>query len=235
MGFFGRIANLWKGFLSLFVEGLEEKNPEAVYEAAIVSKTEQYQKLMKAVSGIVYLRNKLEKELDEKSSKLKEVQIQIPIAVQEGDDEVTLVLLEQKNNLINDVERIKNEVTKISLQADEAKENLLRFQGEIEKLKSEKQEMLARRENAMAQKRIQEQISNISVDSDIKALGNVRESISKLEAQVEVAKEVNTSGLDTKLKEIKTKATTATAKAELEELKKQMNIQKGAINIEKKL
>ncbi|MFN8674369.1 MAG: PspA/IM30 family protein [Candidatus Sericytochromatia bacterium] len=235
MGFFSRIANLWKGFLSLFVENLEEKNPEAVYEAAIISKTEQYQKLMKAVSGIVYLRNKLEKELEEKTKALSEVQAQIPVAVEQGDDEVTLVLLEKKNSLIADVDRIKSEVEKISVQADEAKENLIRFQAEIEKLKSEKQEMLARRENALAQKKVQDQLSNITIDSDLKALSSVREGISKLEAQVQVAKEVNNNGLDSKLRDIKEKTASVAAKTELEELKKKMNAQKNNINIEKKL
>lgn len=235
MGLLGRIANLWKGFISLFVEGLEERNPEVVYESAIASKTEQYQKLMKAVSGIVYLRNKLEKELEEKSSKLNKVQTQIPIAVQEGDDEVTLVLIEQKNTLTADIERIKVDVKKMIVQAEDSKENLLKFQSEIQKLKAEKQEMLARRENALAQKRIHDEISNISLDDDLKALGNVRESINKLEAQVDVASELNNSTLDTKLKNIESKTMKSSAKDELEELKKQINIQKGSINIEKKL
>lgn len=236
MGLFGRIANIFKGFLSMFVDGIEEKNPEVVYESAISAKVEQYQKLMKAVSGIVYLRNKLEKELGEKTKSLLEIQTQIPIAMEEGEDEVTLLLIEQKNKLIADIERIRGEVEKISAQAEESKENLINFQSEIEKLKSEKQEMLVRRENALTQKRIQDQISNMSVEDDIKSLSNVRESISKLEAQVQVSKEVNNNSLDTKLNSIKAKAVSSTAKEELEQMKKQMMLKKNnAINIEKKL
>ena len=236
MGLFGRIANIFRGFLSLFIDGIEEKNPEVVYESAISAKTDQYQKLMKAVSGIVYLRNKLEKELGEKTKSLLEIQTQIPIAVEDGEDEVTLLLIEQKNKLIADIDRIKGEVEKISAQAEESKENLINFQSEIEKLKSEKQEMLVRRENALTQKRIQDQISNMSVEDDIKSLNNVRESISKLEAQVQVSKEVNNNSLDTKLSAIKAKAVSSTAKEELEAMKKQMIAKKNsAINIEKKL
>lgn len=236
MGLFGRIANIFRGFLSLFIDGIEEKNPEVVYESAISAKTDQYQKLMKAVSGIVYLRNKLEKELGEKTKSLLEIQTQIPIAVEDGEDEVTLLLIEQKNKLIADIDRIKGEVEKISAQAEESKENLINFQSDIEKLKSEKQEMLVRRENALTQKRIQDQISNMSVEDDIKSLNNVRESISKLEAQVQVSKEVNNNSLDTKLSAIKAKAVSSTAKEELEAMKKQMIAKKNsAINIEKKL
>ena len=35
MGFFDRLANVWRGFLSLWVSDIESRNPEAVYEAAI--------------------------------------------------------------------------------------------------------------------------------------------------------------------------------------------------------
>ncbi|MBC7473500.1 MAG: PspA/IM30 family protein [Candidatus Sericytochromatia bacterium] len=235
MGFFSRVTNLWSGFLSLFVEGLETKNPEIVYESAINQRVQQYQKLMKAVSGIVYLRNKLQKELEEKTAKLKEVQQQLPVAIQQGDDEVSVVLIEQKNSLTSDIERVQSELQKISQQAEDAKTSLIAFQGDIEKLKAEKESMLAKRENAMAQKKIQDQLSNLSVDADLKALSSVRESINKLEAHVDIAKEINAGGLDHKLKEIKIKTSNASAKNELEEIKKQMNLQQNKINIEKKL
>lgn len=235
MSFFSRLSNLWKGFLSLFVEGLEKNNPELVYEAAINKRVEQHQKLLKAVSGIVYLRNKLQKELEEKSQKLKEIQQQLPIAIQEGDDEVSLLLIEQKNALTADIERIQAELESVSNQAEEAKSNLIAFQAEIEKLKAEKEKMLAKRENALVQKKIQEQLSSLSVDADLKALNSVREDIQKLEAEVQVNKEIASQNLDVKLKNIKQKATNLAAKSELEELKRQMALKKEGINIEKKL
>lgn len=235
MGFFARVSNLWNGFLSLFVEGLENKNPEIVYEAAINQRVQQYQKLMKAVSGIVYLRNKLQKELEEKMAKLKEVQQQLPIAVQQGDDEVSLVLIEQKNSLTAEIDKIQGELLKVSQQAEDAKTNLITFQSEIEKLKAEKESMLAKRENALAQKKIQDQLSSLSVDADVKALSSVRDSIHKLEAEVDIAKEINSSSLDTKLKNIKVKTANVNAQNELEEMKRQMSLQQNKINIEKKL
>jgi len=236
MSFFGRLANLWNGFLSLFVQDLENKNPEAVYEAAINERVLQYQRLMKAVSNIVYLRNKLHKDLEEKTKQLQDIQKQLPIAVQEGDDEVSLVLIEKRNSLTSDIETIKGELEKVSKQAEDSKASLLAFQADIEKLKAEKEKMLVRRENALAQKKIAEQLSSLSVDSDIKALNNVREGIHKLEAEVDVSKEINSNSLDTKLKTIKEKSASASAKQELEEMKKQMSIQKNqSINIDKKL
>ena len=34
MGFFDRLANIWKGFISLWISDVENKNPDAVYESA---------------------------------------------------------------------------------------------------------------------------------------------------------------------------------------------------------
>ena len=53
MGFFERLANVWKGFLSLWISDAEARNHEAVYESAIEERKKKYLELKKAVSGIV--------------------------------------------------------------------------------------------------------------------------------------------------------------------------------------
>lgn len=234
MGFFSRVENLWKGFLSLFIEGLETENPEIVYEAAINKRIEQYQKLTKAVSGIVYLRNKLQKELEEKTMQLKELELQIPVAVQGGDEDAAVYLIQQKNTLMSEITDIKEELEKTIKEAEEAKSSLISFQGEIEKLKAEKESMLAKRENAKARIQINQQLSSLSTEADIKALDNVRTSIQKLSAQADVLGEIQKGGLTQKLKDIKAKTSTAAARIELEEIKKQMMAQKN-MNIEKSM
>ena len=98
MGFFERLANVWKGFLSLWVSDVESRNPDAVYEAAINERVKKHLELKKAVSGIVYLRNKLSAELEQAEKELKEVMTQLPIAVEEGEDEVAIVLIQRKDS-----------------------------------------------------------------------------------------------------------------------------------------
>ena len=96
MGVFDRISNIWKGFISLWISEVEQSNPEAVYEAAIEERVKKHRELKKAVSGIVYLRNKLSAELEQAEKQLVEVEAQIPIAVDEGEDDVALVLLQKR-------------------------------------------------------------------------------------------------------------------------------------------
>ena len=219
MGFFDRLTQVWKGFLSLWVADIENKNPEAVYEAAIEERIKKHRELKKAVSGIVYLRNKLSGELEQKSKELAEIQLQIPIAVEEGEDEAALVLIEKKDELEASITQISADLEKISAQAEDAKTGLIQFQAEIEKLKREKMEMLAKKANAEARINIQDTLDGLSTDADIKALENVRETIHKKAAEADVAGEVRGESLDAKLAKIKSKTANASAKAQLANLK----------------
>jgi phage shock protein A len=228
MGFFGRITNIWKGFLSIFVSDLENNNAEAVYQSAIEERIKKHRELKKAVSGIVYLRNKLQGNLEEKQSTLAEIQKQIPIAIEADEDEAALVLIQKKDELTAAIAEIQVELEKVSAQAQDAKAGLVAFQGEIEKLKREKHEMLAKKANAEARIQIQETLDGLSTDADIRALDNVREGIDKLQAEAEVGKELSEDNLDTKLEQIKAKTATASARSQLDEMKKQMAAQKAS-------
>ena len=228
MGFFGRLANVWNGFWGLFISDLETNNAEAVYESAIEGRIKKHRELKKAVSGIVYLRNKLSTELEEKKATLAEIQPQIPIAVEEGEDEAALVLIQKKDELTGAIAEIQVELEKVSVQAEEAKAGLVAFQREIEKLKREKHEMMAKKANAEARIQIQETLDGLSTDADIRALDNVREGIDKLQAEADVGSELSDTNLDSKLEEIKQKTASASARNQLDEMKKQMAAKKAA-------
>ena len=221
MAFFDRLAQVWKGFLSLWVSDLENRNPEAVYEAAIEERIKKHRELKKAVSGIVYLRNKLQTELETAEKELIQVNLQIPVAVEEGEDEAALILIQKKDELDAKIVQVRAELEKVSAQAEDAKSGLVQFQGEIEKLKREKTEMLAKKANAEARIQIQETLDGLSTDADIKALENVRETIQKKTAEADVAGEIRGESLDDKLAKIKAKTANASAKSQLAELKRQ--------------
>ena len=131
MGFFSRVGNLWKGFWGLFISDMEANNAEAVYESAIEERIQKHRELKKAVSGIVYLRNKLATELEQKQAALAEIQPQIPVAIEEGEDEAALVLIQKKDELNTAIAEIQTELEKVSGQADDAKAGRVAFQGEI--------------------------------------------------------------------------------------------------------
>ena len=157
---------------------------------------------------------------------------QLPIAIEDGDDELALYLIQQKDDASTQIQGIKAELTKVSTQAEEAKDGLLSFQTEIEKLKREKEQMLAKRANAKARIDIQESLDGLSMEADVKALDNVREHISKLQAEADVGAELQGESFESKMKDIKGRAANASARAQLEEMKKQMGAKSAAAQSE---
>lgn len=219
-GFFSRLGNLWGGFLSLFVGNLEKENPEAVYEAAINARKKQYAELKKAVSGIIVLRNKLSAELEDKQRQLADLEGQIVAAVEAEEDDVALVLLQRKDDLSTRVTQIDAELSAAKQEAENAKASIITFQSEIEKLEREKLQMLAKKENAEARIQIQDSLDGLSMHADLKALDNVRDHIDRLHAEADVNAEIGDAGLNKKLEKIKRQAGTASARNQLEALKK---------------
>ena len=97
MNFLTRLYNLWRGFLSIFVGRLEEKHPEIAYENAIKGMTEKYSKLKSAAAGLIKNRAKLEARIQKAEKDLAEVAEQIEVALDQGDDEIALVLIEKQD------------------------------------------------------------------------------------------------------------------------------------------
>jgi len=219
-GFFARVVNLWKGRLSRWIGRREERDPESVYESAINERIDQYERLKRAVAGIVYLRNKLASELEQKSGQLSELQKQVMVAVERGEDEAALVLIQRRDDLEADVKRIKEEADKTAEEAEDAKKSLIDFQAEIDRLKREKERSLARLATLEARRAIQRQLDRLSPEADVRALETVRERIEKLSAELDSAREAGDKTLDEKLKEIRKESSLSSARAQLEELKK---------------
>ena len=94
------------------------------------------------------------------------------------------------------------------------------LQSEIEKLKREKEQMLAKVETAEARIKIQETLDGFSMDADVQALDGIRESIEKKVAQADVGAEMADASLDKKMDALKEKGASLRAKKRLEEMKK---------------
>jgi phage shock protein A len=218
--FLKRLFSLIGGKVSRWLKSRELHDPEAVYEAAISDRGRRYQQLKTAAAGVIYMRNKLERELRQKAGELTEVSEQAAQAAEMDEDECALLLIRRKHDLEADSARIKEELSELTAEADDAKKNLLRFKGEIDKLKVEKIRMLARFRNAQARIRIRRTLEELPYDEDLRALREVRESIQQMLGQSEVHHELHESEVDQKLDEIRRRNASAKAAAELQELKR---------------
>lgn len=223
MSFLTRMYNLWKGFLSIFVGRVEEKHPEIAYENAINGMTEKYAKLKSAAAGLIKHRAKLEAKIEKARVDLEEIQLQVQVAVDEGEDEVAMTLLERQDELESALAEYERDLDQAAKDADTAKDSLRSIKGEIEKLKRERDKVVAQIKDAEARKQIQEQLDGLSVDDEVKALENVREYAEKVRAEVKIGDELREESLEGKLASIKAKTGSAKAKARLAALKAKRN------------
>jgi len=220
VSFFKRIYNLWKGFLSIFVGRMEEKHPEIAYENAINAMTEKYAKLKSAAAGLIKHRSKLEARIQKGEADLAEVKLQAQMAVDGGDDESALVLLERQDELEAQLAQDKRDIEQAAKDADSAKDSLRMVAAEIDKLKRERDKVVAQINDGEARKQIQEQLDGLSVDEEVQALENVREYADQLKAEAQIGDELREDSLEGRLAAIKSQTGSAKARMRLEAMKK---------------
>lgn len=217
--FFGRLSNLWKGFISLWLEDIEKKQPEIAYENAVQSMTEKYVKLKRATAAIIRRREELDSRLADEQKELAQITADLNAAMDTNQDDLAVILIQKKNALTASLAELNEAVAQAKGDADDAKASLMSVKSEIEKLKAEKERMLAKFESANARIKIQEQLEGLSIDADVKALDTVRTHIKNTTAEAKLGRELNDSDLDVKLKQLRQQSGSVTARSELDALK----------------
>ena len=219
VGLFTRLGNLWKGFLSIWISDVEKEHPEIAYENAINSMIEKYSKLKNATAAIIKRREDVDERLKKATRDLVQTESELNAAVETGQDDLAVILIQKKNQLEQDVLEMRGDLDTASKDADSAKTSLLQVQAEIKKLKAERDVMLARMQSAQARLQIQGQLDGLSVDAEVKALDNVREHIKTTVAAANLGKELSETSLDARLAALKDKAGDVQAKQQLAEIK----------------
>ncbi|MFL6253402.1 MAG: PspA/IM30 family protein [Pyrinomonadaceae bacterium] len=225
---FKRLANLWRGFLSLWISGIEKEHPEIAYENAINSMVEKYSKLKTATAAIIRRREELDDRFKRASTELAQTEAELDTAVTTSQDDLAVILIQKKNQLATEVADLKTEMETAHADADSAKTSLLSVQSEIRKLQSERDSMLAKMQSAQARIKVQEQLDGLSVDAEVKALDNVRQHIKTTIAEANLGKELSESSLDSRLAALRNQTGDVTARQQLAELKAKKAAQQNA-------
>src|SRR5438132_11599428 len=147
-GAFSRLANLWRGFVSLWISDIEKEHPEIAYENAINSMIEKYSLLKKTTASIIRRREDVSERLATQSKELAQVSADLATAIETGQDDLSLLLIQTKNLLEKEVADLKAEAETAGKDADTARASLVQVQGAIKKLKAEKDNMLAKMASA---------------------------------------------------------------------------------------
>ncbi len=227
-GVFARLANLWRGFVSLWISDVEKGHPEIAYENAINSMVEKYTKLKTATAAIISRREEIDGRFQAATRELQQVDGQLNAALESNQDDLSVLLIQKKNQLTQQITELQAELDTAHKDADSAKSSLLNVQGEIRNLKAERDANLAKFRSAEARIRVQEQLDGLSVDAEVKALDNVREHIKTTIAQANLGRELSESSLDARLEALKSQAGEVQARQQLAELKAKRAAQQAA-------
>ena len=216
---FARLANLWTGFISLWVSDVEKEHPEIAYQNAIASMIEKYTQLKAATGAIIARRQEITVRLDAHERELASVSADLETALATNQDDLAVVLIQKKNTLDTALSELRSDAALATTDADNAKDSLIQVKSEIDKLKAEKDRMLAQMHSAQARLKIQGQLDGLSVDAEVQALGAVRDHIKSQVAQASLGAELQSSDLDVRLNKLRQSSGSVTAKAQLEAMK----------------
>lgn len=219
MSFFTRMRNIFRGFFSLLASDVERNNPAIAFENAINGMLVKYNNAKRAVANILANRLKVEERLNRQVAELNQVNSDLEAALDTDQDDLAELLVQKQEALTRQVEEGKVELERLSAQAEDSKAMLISFQGEINKIKAERDEMLAKNEVAKAQIAVQDQLSGLSVDSEIRALDNVREGIRSTVAQAQLNHEMAGTDVDARLAKLRQTAGSTNAKSKVAALK----------------
>lgn len=218
-GFFSRLSNLWRGFLSIWISGIEKNHPEIAYENAINSMVLKYTQLKKATAAIIRRREDVTARLEKSRTELAQVDRDLQTAVATDQKDLGVVLIQKKSSLTTEIAELEGELSQSVKDAETAKASLVQVQSEIGKLKAEKDRMLAKMASAQARVKIQEQLDGLSVDAEVKALDNVREHIKNTVAHANLGDELSSNDLDKRLTKLRQASGEVTANDEWDKLK----------------
>ena len=178
---------------------------------------EKYTRLKTATAAIIRRREDVNARVQQTTKDLAQTEAELGAALETGKDDLALVLIQKKNQLAADMAEMKAELDTAQADADSAKNSLIGVQGEIRKLKAERDSMLAKMQSAQA--RIQQQLDGLSVEADVKALENVREHIKTTIAEANLGSELAGTSLDGRLAALRNQVGDVQARQQLAELK----------------
>ena len=228
VNFWARLGNLWGGFVSLWIADVEKNHPEIAYENSINSMVEKFSRLKSATAAIIRRREEIDSRVGTERAALDQINRDLEQALASNQDDLAMVLLQKKNAVETDLAGLSTEAEQAKVDAEDAKNALLSVKGEIGKLKAERDRMLAKMQSAQARIQIQSQLEGLSVDADVQALDKVRDHNKNTIAEANMGKELRDSDLDVRLAKLRQDSGATTARAQLDELKRQRAAQAAA-------
>lgn len=207
MGFFKRIGAMIRGFFGLFVGGLEEKNPDILFED-IKNQIEKARK--EAEQQIIEIQTNAELikiEMKNSEKNLNAVRARVEAAQKQGDKDVLVELLMQEEEYQNTFETHKATYDNAMAEVSKIREDYKIFESEMSAKLNEIKTLKSQAKMASLRENINS--VNARYTSKNNRVGNVNESldrarevVNKKTARANAVESLNDENMELKLKRL---------------------------------
>ncbi|HYF76376.1 MAG TPA: PspA/IM30 family protein [Symbiobacteriaceae bacterium] len=219
MGFFERIGRLIRGFFSLFVGGLEEKNPKLMLED-LKNQLNQAKVRYNTTTANIIAREKVAKaKLESARKELEECQRLIQEAKRQNNRELALQLLIQEENLSNTLNTTQQAYDSIKAEADNARKEFENFQAEMFQKMSQIEQLKTQADLADLKKEMNSLRSNYATEN---GAGKLNEGLKQAEeiitgrlAKEDAISELGKNSIDAQMRDLKASAAKSRAEDKL--------------------
>lgn len=202
---FTRAWNLFLGFINRYIMSIEVNNPEVVYDNAIESMLDTYQKLKGKAGAVKRQEADLAAEKKATEDQLKKVTESLDAAANLREDQVDLVAAAEMVNLQSQlVEKLNGLNEDYAVAREDSKEivdALLEVESELRGLKAEKGTNIGRFQSAKARMEIMDMQNGTSISAARKSLEGVRDTIKNTIAEAKLSKDMQNSSLESKVRQ----------------------------------
>jgi phage shock protein A len=219
MGFFERLGRLIRGFFSLFIGGLEEKNPKLMLEDLKNQLNAAKVRYNTTTANIIAREKVAAAKLKQAEKELEECRRMIQEAKRQNDRELALQLLIQEENLEAALATTQQAYDAIKAEADNARKEFENFQAEMYQKMSQIEQLKTQADLADLKREMNTLRSNYATEG---GAGKINEGLKQAEeliqgklAKEEAVSELGKNSIDSRMRDLKASAAKSRAQDKL--------------------
>lgn len=238
MRLIGFFANMWRGFVGIFIADVASAFPEATYRGQIEKSRQTHDKLLNAAGSIKGELIRQGRILEDIIRELAGTQAKLQAAVKRvagGDTamrDVGALLSKKKAGLILRRDEQTPIVESLRTQAERAKRDIRKSEAFIKDLQNRMRTNLARLRSAEQRERLQNMMSGVSIEGDQQAVIELEAAIDQKVGRAELQDELSASSIDGQLEQLEAEAGDLIASDEFDRLVAEQQQQQGITSAE---
>ena len=183
MGVFNRISNMFRAKVNNTLDEME--NPIELLDQKIRDMEESLGKAKLSSAQILGNVREIQKKMEECQKESSDYEGKVKLALGKGNEDLAKKALERKLDADKRYASLKTSYDEASVKAEAVKKNLRALEEEIQETRNYRDEPAARFNNAEANKKVNEILSNVQTSSNKINLDDIERKIQRKEAMAE--------------------------------------------------